>query len=202
MKRVIADVLRLRAEPNTTSRVLADLKRGTDVDVLAPGEWLFVRIPSGATGWVHGGYVVDTPKAAAAPAPARYRTAKSLGVLYDQVNALAPHRKRGYDGTIGDAAHAARKSDHNPNAAGVVTAMDLTNDPAGGLDALKLAEALRHSRDPRIKYVIHAGRIFSAKVQPWVWRPYLGADAHQHHVHVSVDADPALYDSTAPWKIA
>jgi hypothetical protein len=202
MKRVIADVLRLRAEPNTTSRVLADLKRGTDVDVLAPGEWLFVRIPSGMAGWVHGGYLVDTPKAAPAPPPARYRTAKALGVLYDQVNALAPHRKRTYDGTIGDAAHAERKSDHNPNPAGVVTAMDLTHDPAGGLDALKLAEALRHSRDPRIKYVIHAGRMFSAKVQPWEWRPYHGADAHQHHVHISVDPEPLLYDSKLPWSIA
>jgi lysozyme family protein len=129
------------------------------------------------------------------------RIAKSLAVLRDQVNARWPNRSKVSDGWIGDPAHAARASDHNPNATGVVTALDITHDPAHGVDAGKIAETLRQHKDPRIKYVISNSRIFSSKVSPWQWRPYTGANAHTKHVHVSVDADPALYDSAATWAL-
>jgi hypothetical protein len=199
--RVIADTLNIRAAPTTEGKLLGTVARGTDVLTVEPGPWRFVVAPDGTEGWVHGGYLVEAPSGAApAPQVARYRTAASLLKLLDQVNALAPKRKKGFDGTIGDAAHQARKSDHNPNADGVVTALDVTHDPPA-MDALRLANALRASRDPRIKYVIHNGRIFSSKVQPWVWRPYSGADPHKHHVHVSVEADAQLYDNAAPWKL-
>lgn len=130
-----------------------------------------------------------------------HRVAKSLLTLRDQVNAAAPSRDRSSDGTIGDESHRNRKSDHNPNADGVVTAMDITHDPSHGMDAGHLAEALRLSEDPRIKYVISNRRIFSSKISPWQWRPYNGANAHTHHVHISVDADKALYDDTRPWQV-
>src|ERR1044071_4339182 len=130
-----------------------------------------------------------------------WRIAKSLETLRGQVNAIAPERDKSSDGTIGDTSHAARKSDHNPNSAGVVQAMDISNDPAHGIIARALAEALVASRDPRIKYVISNKQINSSKVSPWKWRPYNGANAHQKHVHVSVMDDPALYDDPAPWKI-
>src|SRR3982751_2047098 len=103
-----------------------------------------------------------------------YRLAKSLETLRSQVNARWPTRSKASDGWIGDTAHATRKSDHNPNAAGVVQAFDVTHDPKSGCDAYKLAETLRTARDPRIKYVISNGRMFSAKVSPWTWRPYSG----------------------------
>jgi hypothetical protein len=106
---------------------------------------------------------------------------------------------------IGDAAHAARNSDHNPwiidGGIGVVSAMDLTNDPAGGLDADALAETLRAARDPRIKYVIWDSRIFSSTVAPWTWRPYNGANPHNKHIHISVRADKAHYDDATAWTI-
>ena len=60
--------------------------------------------------------------------------AKSLEVLLKQVNAQAPGRSKVSDGGIGDEEHSSRASDHNPNAAGVVQALDLTHDPAGGFD--------------------------------------------------------------------
>lgn len=129
------------------------------------------------------------------------RIAKSLDTLRSQVNALWPDRSKVNDGWIGDAAHQATPSDHNPNAAGVVTAFDITNDPAHGPDAGKLAETLRFSHDPRIKYIISNRRIASSLVSPWVWRPYSGANAHEEHVHVSVMADPKLYDDPRPWAI-
>jgi hypothetical protein len=130
-----------------------------------------------------------------------WRVAKSLLILRDQINAMAPGRSTSSDGTIGDAAHQATNSDHNPNADGVVTAMDITHDPAHGVDAGKLAEMLRASRDQRIKYVISQRRIFSSKVSPWQWRPYTGASPHTEHVHISVDADRSLYDDTRAWAI-
>jgi len=130
-----------------------------------------------------------------------WRLAKSLDVLRSQVNDRWPNRKKENDGTIGDAAHSARSSDHNPNGAGVVCALDITNDPATGPDAGFLAETLRQSRDPRIKYLISNKRICSSQVQPWVWRPYSGINDHTHHVHISVGPEAAKYDSIVPWTI-
>ena len=129
------------------------------------------------------------------------RIAKSLDTLRRQVNSRWPGRDKSSDGWIGDAAHKASKSDHNPNAAGVVQALDLTHDPAHGIDARKLAEMLVASRDPRIKYIISNAEIVSARVQPWRWRPYSGVNAHRHHVHVSVDDDPSFYDDAQPWML-
>lgn len=127
----------------------------------------------------------------------KWRLAKSLDKLRIQINAAHPDRSRVSDGSIGDTAHAARTSDHNPNAKGVVTAIDITHDPAHGVDGLKLAEALRH--DPRTKYIIFAGRIWKARTGKW--ERYTGANRHDKHVHISVVADAKGYDSTAAWDL-
>lgn len=128
--------------------------------------------------------------------------AKSLDVLLGQLNAKAPKRSKVSDGGIGDAAHSARLSDHNPTASGQVCARDFTNDPAGGLPGQWLADTLVASRDPRIKYVIFNHRIIDSRAgnNPWKWMPYSGTNAHEHHVHVSVFAG-ALGDNTAPWNL-
>src|SRR6266567_1775658 len=109
---------------------------------------------------------------------ADWRDAKSIDVLRDQINALYPERSKTDDGTIGDAAHAGRVSDHNPNANGVVQAIDFTHDPAHGFDTYKLAEILKANKDFRIKYIISNHRIFSSTVSPWTWRTYNGSDPH------------------------
>ncbi|MES2044608.1 MAG: DNA/RNA non-specific endonuclease [Pseudomonadota bacterium] len=147
--------------------------------------------------------------AASTEGPINWRIAKALLKLRDQVNATAPNRKKGWDGTIGDAAHASRSSDHNPwivdGGQGVVTALDITHDPQGGCDAGKLAESIRTNKDKRVKYVIWNRRIANASPidgQPtWAWRPYSGANPHDHHVHISVAAKKAQYDATSPWVI-
>lgn len=129
------------------------------------------------------------------------RLARGLVALRDEINARYPNRSKLSDGWIGDAAHASRPSDHNPNAAGVVTALDITHDPDSGPDTWKLAEILRQRKDPRIKYVISNGRIYSSAVSPWTWRPYTGSNKHAHHVHISVSSDPALYDLASAWAL-
>lgn len=133
-----------------------------------------------------------------------WRLAKSLETLRAQINALSPNRSKVSDGTKGDDAHAKRKSDHNPNGRGVVQALDLTDDPAHGVDNRKLGQALLDSRDRRIKYVIADGEICSGSdgPSPWSWRKYSGANSHHHHVHISVVDDPKLYDDASEWSLS
>ncbi|WP_160169019.1 peptidoglycan-binding domain-containing protein [Bradyrhizobium sp. Ai1a-2] len=137
----------------------------------------------------------------------RNRLAKSLVTLIDEVLQKFPDRDTRNDGTIGDVRHQQEgvKSDHNPNipvgGKGIVTALDITHDPAHGFDALAFAESLRGQKDPRIKYVIFNGRIFSSELHPWEWRARnKGPGDHSEHVHVSVVDDPKLFDDTSPWK--
>lgn len=127
-----------------------------------------------------------------------WRVAHSLKTLREQVNSQYPNRGKGSDGTIGDTAHSKRKSDHNPDSAGRVNAMDLTHDPKGGFDSYAFAEHLRQTKDPRLKYVISNRRIFHAG--EWVWKPYKGSNAHSGHVHISV-AGGIKGDDSAQWKM-
>lgn len=134
-----------------------------------------------------------------------WRLAKSLDALRLQVNTAFPDRDKSSDGTIGDAAHASRSSDHNPwvkdGRTGIVTALDITHDPESGVDAGKLADALKASRDKRIKYIISNKRICAGDVgpSPWVWRKYNGANPHSKHVHISVRSEKKFYDDDSPW---
>jgi hypothetical protein len=134
-----------------------------------------------------------------------WRVAKALLQLRRQIDLLYPTRSKRSDGTIGDAAHATRTSDHNPwvraGGMGIVTAMDITHDPGSGCTGDRIAEALHRSRDPRIKYIIWNRRICSSTVQPWKWREYRGSNPHTHHVHLSVKQAPGEYDSQDEWRL-
>lgn len=137
-----------------------------------------------------------------------WRLAKSLETLRKQINEASPNRSKISDGTIGDAAHASRSSDHNPwvkdGKTGVVTALDITHDPAHGVDIQKLADAIATSKDSRVKYIICNGRIMSGSNQAhpaWQWRKYSGANPHNKHVHISVKSNKSNYDSTRNWAV-
>jgi len=130
-----------------------------------------------------------------------WRVAKSLETLRHQLNDAFPHRSTAADGGVGDLRHRRSKSDHNPNSKGVVTARDFTHDPRNGLDCHLLAVDLVKSRDKRIKYIIWDSKICSSKVSPWKWRKYKGRNKHTKHLHISVDSQKSLYDSTAKWDL-
>ena len=121
--------------------------------------------------------------------------AKSLVRLRDQINAAFPDRSKESDGSVGDLSHAARVSDHNPNAAGFVCAIDITHDPEHGVDGRDLSRTL--TSDKRTKYVIFGGMIWKARTGKW--EPYRGPNKHNHHVHISVIPD-SIKDDT-PWEI-
>lgn len=135
-----------------------------------------------------------------------WRVAKSLNVLLGEINNSYPSRSKTMDGSIGDAAHASRSSDHNPwikrGAYGIVTARDFTHDP-NDLDCHELADfltGLALAGDPRIKYIIWNRRILNLR-QSRSWRRYYGVNGHTGHLHLSVSTNPAHYDSTAPWGL-
>ena len=132
-----------------------------------------------------------------------WRLARSLDVLRSQINRLASERSTESDGTKGDDAHAATKSDHNPNAAGVVCAIDITNDPTHEVHCQLIAEAIRASKDPRVSYMIFNGFMLRSYAKPnipaWTWALYTGPSPHPHHIHISVRADRA--DDAGPWRI-
>lgn len=131
------------------------------------------------------------------------RQALSLNTLVNQVNNYAPNRDKASDGGIGDAAHSARSSDHNPDSRGIWHARDITNDTTDNpnlsgdlLPGQMLADALVRGRDYRIKYIIWNHRIWYPSSG---WQAYNGPNPHTHHVHVSVNNRGE--DDTSQWKL-
>lgn len=134
-----------------------------------------------------------------------WRLAKSLAELLLEVNTYAPDRSKALDGTIGDAAHASRASRHNPNYWGVVTALDITHDPAHGMDVHTLARLITKNPHPNLAYVISDGE-GAYRSEGWKWRTYGGAAPHDQHAHFAVgagtDSNPQPpYDDATSWHV-
>lgn len=149
-----------------------------------------------------------------------WRAAESLLVLDAQLKAGSGAAPPATDpnewGLKGDDFHDAT-SDHTPHdfpgwGDQIVTAADFPNRPDLGLDAHQVLDDIRRSRDPRGKYGISNGEIWSNhpvtehghSYGPYEWRPYLNADGskpadlHYGHGHLSVVGDVRA-DGTQPW---
>jgi hypothetical protein len=134
-----------------------------------------------------------------------WRVAGCLLTLRSEINVAYPKRDKASDGTIGDADHATRASDHNPwvidrNGIGVVRAFDCDVD---GIPAAAIVEKIRKlgaAGDVRLRggYLIFNGQITKADWSGWV--KYTGPNKHTLHWHLSVTQGTA-YDSTAGWGI-
>ena len=121
-----------------------------------------------------------------------------------QVDDSYPDRDRTSDGWIGDVRHSARPSDHNPDAEGIVRAIDIDRDLSGKAkpDLMPdLADQIRlfakRDKSKRISYIIFAGRIASPRMG-WRWRKYSGINAHNSHLHCSFtkkgDSDDSFFN--------
>lgn len=135
-----------------------------------------------------------------------WRVAASLEVLRAELNELAPARSTRSDGAIGDKAHAASASDHNPNDEGVVCARDFTHDAGAGADMHRISRRIVAVRPVALKYVIWNRRIWSRAREGDGWRDYAGSNPHTRHMHVSVGRGPdgdssGPYDDTSPWGL-
>jgi len=110
--------------------------------------------------------------------------------LRDQINNAYPDRDKSSDGWVADARHlAAGTSDHIPDSAGWVRALDLDRDLSGKSkpDLMPyLANQLRTlaKSDQRVSYIIFAGKIASRK-SLWRFIKYRGINPHDKHMHVS-----------------
>ena len=113
--------------------------------------------------------------------------------LRNQVNKRWPKRDKRSDGWIGDKAHAGRQSDHNPDARGLVHALDIDADldPKDPGAAQRLANqivAYAASGIPganRIKYVVFNDQIASGTYANSMWKWRGSGYGHLRHIHVS-----------------
>lgn len=122
-----------------------------------------------------------------------------LATLRTEFNELASDRDKGSDGWIGDVAHQAEVSDHNPDSAGRVLALDIDSTGPFPFDFNAAVEKCRG--DSRLEYVIWNRRIASRR-QGWAWRPYSGtSDPHTGHAHFSARHDHTGNTSTAAWHL-
>jgi hypothetical protein len=117
------------------------------------------------------------------------KLSKAAEQLRSEINAKYPKRDKRSDGWIGDTAHNARKSDHNPDKQGWVRAIDIDSDLIKGSskESWLLAEQIKtiaYKDDKRISYVIHQHRIASP-LKNWAWRVYKGSNPHVSHIHIS-----------------
>ena len=129
--------------------------------------------------------------------------------LRNQVNKRWPRRDKRSDGWLGDAAHKGRVSDHNPDARGLVHALDIDADldPKDPGAAQRLANqivAYAASGIPganRIKYVVFNDQIASGTYANSMWKWRGSGYGHMHHIHVSFSTKGENNAQTYPLPI-
>jgi hypothetical protein len=120
-----------------------------------------------------------------------WKPVAGVTVMRDQINRRWPNRDKRSDGVLGDAAHAARQSDHNPDSRGYVHALDIDEDLRGSKDDnVWLADQIianarmRRSGSNRLKYVVYEDKIASGTHANhfWTWR----GDNYGHTIHMHI----------------
>ena len=119
----------------------------------------------------------------------KWEAAQPIIALGTQVAAI-PNRPTTADGIVASKRHdqVSPNSDHTPKprtGLGTVRALDVTvSTSQGGI----ISEAIRASRDKRLKYLIYKDEMFASysnsKGPAWAWREYTGG-GHLEHIHVS-----------------
>ena len=122
---------------------------------------------------------------------AKKATPAAIAVLR-QATAIAPLRMKASDGLLPSKAHIHQNpnSDHNTG-----YAVDLTHDKVAGIDCNDLFIKLQ--ADPRVKYLIFQGKIWSADRASEGDREYTGSNKHNKHLHISIKE--GCGDDTSPW---
>jgi hypothetical protein len=106
-----------------------------------------------------------------------------------QATALWPKRKKASDGLLPSKDHVKQNpnSDHNSG-----YAVDITHDSVNGVDCS--FAFIKLQSDPRVKYLIFNGKIWSAEKGN---RDYTGSNPHKKHLHISIKEKCG--DDTSPW---
>jgi hypothetical protein len=121
--------------------------------------------------------------------PLAKRAAPAAIAALRQATALRPKRKKASDGLLPSKEHVHQNpnSDHNSG-----YAVDITHDIVNGVDCAVAFENLK--KDPRVKYLIFNGRIWSKEKGI---REYTGPNRHTKHLHISIKE--TCGDDTSPW---
>jgi hypothetical protein len=140
---------------------------------------------------------------------ADWHLAPSFVVLQDELDEEFG-ASRPNDGTIGDQAHAARTSEHNPDndpdpmPKGAVSAIDIYTS-ANGKTYITAAEFAKFlailKKDSRVWYVIHKGFIYS-RTHGFAKREYEGSNPHTNHIHISLMQTKTAHDNKSSWGIS
>ena len=109
-----------------------------------------------------------------------------------QATALCPLRKKASDGLLPSPAHVKQNPNSNHNSG---FGVDLTHDKLGGIDCFVLFQKLK--ADPRVKYLIFSGKIWSKERAAEGDRNYDGPNKHPHHLHISINENYG--NDTSPW---
>lgn len=125
------------------------------------------------------------------------KLAASLVNLRAEINARWPKRDKRSDGWIGDAAHAARVSDHNPDSRGIVHAIDVDKD---GIDPIFVISRCLRDNWPT-KYVIFNRKIWTP-ANDWRSKTYTGSNPHTGHIHISIKSGVNWESAKWHWGIA
>lgn len=137
----------------------------------------------------------------------------ALAALRADFNTAFPSRDHASDGTIGDPAHQAETSGHNPDdtpgvsaeyadadSVAEVRAFDCDNDfrdPRGiGMQQVIDKILVTPADRGRLRYIIYNRRIWSRNTN-WGPRPYTGSNPHDKHAHFS--GDPLTDADASPW---
>jgi hypothetical protein len=127
-----------------------------------------------------------------------------LVALRSEFNDLFPGRDKTSDGWIGDPAHQASVSDHNPDERGLVHAIDVDAglDPDFDMQTVvdHLVARCRTNAEKRLTYIIFGRRIWSAS-KSWIGRDYSGSNPHTQHAHFSASDSPSREQSVASWRL-
>lgn len=123
------------------------------------------------------------------------KLAPCLVRLRNDINKRWPNRSKTSDGWLGDSAHAARKSEHNPDSKGMVHAIDVDKD---GVDPDVILKAV--IKHPAIWYVIWDGYIYS-RTNGWTKKKYNGTNQHKGHLHISCLLTSAAENNKTPFGI-
>ena len=119
---------------------------------------------------------------------AKRATPAAIAVLR-QATELWPKRAKASDGLLPSKAHVHQNpnSDHNSG-----FAVDITHDPVRGVDCS--FAFIKLQSDPRVKYLIFKGKIWSIKNGN---KEYTGSNPHNQHLHISIKEECG--NDTSPW---
>jgi hypothetical protein len=135
-----------------------------------------------------------------------WKPVSGVTVMRDQINKRWENRDKRSDGILGDSAHQARISDHNPDSQNYVHAVDIDEDLRGSKnDNIWLADQIiayarmKRGGSGRLKYVVYEDQIASGTYANhfWTWR----GDHYGHEMHMHISFTTHGQTDSTPFEI-